>query len=86
MGGRLGPRGEVRVHIELGDVPTDLLLAAKSHVDNVVREFALASTGAERGVTAELPAQLASLLGAAGTLTDDMAALVLRVPDGGDGP
>jgi GAF domain-containing protein/anti-sigma regulatory factor (Ser/Thr protein kinase) len=27
--------------IHLGDVPTDLLLAAKSHVDNLVREFAL---------------------------------------------
>ncbi|HEV3402284.1 MAG TPA: GAF domain-containing protein, partial [Acidimicrobiales bacterium] len=55
---------EVKVHVELGDVPTDLLLAAKSHVDNVAREFALASTGAEAGMTEELPAQLASLLGA----------------------
>jgi serine phosphatase RsbU (regulator of sigma subunit)/anti-sigma regulatory factor (Ser/Thr protein kinase) len=53
---------EPRVHVELGDVPTDLLLAAKSHVDNVVREFALASAGAEAGVTAELPPDLASLL------------------------
>jgi hypothetical protein len=40
---------ELRAHVELGDVPTDLLLAAKSHVDNVVPEFALASTGAEVG-------------------------------------
>lgn len=30
-----------RVRVELGDVPTSLLLAAKSHVDNLVREFAL---------------------------------------------
>jgi serine phosphatase RsbU (regulator of sigma subunit)/anti-sigma regulatory factor (Ser/Thr protein kinase) len=27
--------------VELGDVPTDLLLEAKSHVDNLVREFVL---------------------------------------------
>ena len=54
--------GEPRYHVELGDVPTDLLLAAKSHVDNVVREFALASTGASAGTTAELPAHLAELL------------------------
>ncbi|HUR51543.1 MAG TPA: SpoIIE family protein phosphatase [Mycobacteriales bacterium] len=32
--------------VELGDVPTDLLLEAKSHVDNLVREFVLASSGA----------------------------------------
>lgn len=32
--------------VELGDVPTDLLLAAKAHVDNVTREFALVSSGA----------------------------------------
>ncbi|HUR15461.1 MAG TPA: SpoIIE family protein phosphatase [Mycobacteriales bacterium] len=30
--------------VELGDVPTDLLLEAKSHVDNLVREFVLASS------------------------------------------
>jgi serine phosphatase RsbU (regulator of sigma subunit)/anti-sigma regulatory factor (Ser/Thr protein kinase) len=30
--------------VELGDVPTDLLLEAKSHVDNLVREFILASS------------------------------------------
>jgi serine phosphatase RsbU (regulator of sigma subunit)/anti-sigma regulatory factor (Ser/Thr protein kinase) len=55
---------EPRVHVELGDVPTDLLLAAKSHVDNVVREFALASTGAEAGLSAGLAPGMASLLGA----------------------
>jgi anti-sigma regulatory factor (Ser/Thr protein kinase) len=30
--------------VELGDVPTDLLLQAKSHVDSLVREFVLASS------------------------------------------
>jgi serine phosphatase RsbU (regulator of sigma subunit)/anti-sigma regulatory factor (Ser/Thr protein kinase) len=53
---------EPRVHVELGDVLTDLLLAAKSHVDNVVREFALASAGAQAGMTAELPPRLAPIL------------------------
>ena len=48
--------------VEIGDVPTDLLLAAKSHVDNVAREFALASAGAASGLTPEVPARLATLL------------------------
>ena len=48
--------------VRLGDVPTDLLLAAKSHVDGVVREFALASSGAQSGLTEEVPPHLASLL------------------------
>ena len=53
-----------RFHVELGDVPTDLLLSAKFHVDNIVREFALAEAGAEAGITAEIPAHLASLVSA----------------------
>lgn len=53
---------EPTFHVELGDVPTDLLLAAKSHVDDVVREFTLASAGARAGLTAEVPAHLASVL------------------------
>lgn len=36
--------GDGRFSVELGDVPTDLLLEAKSHVDNLVREFLLAAT------------------------------------------
>src|SRR5205823_8568474 len=59
--GRGGP--EPSYPVELGDVPTDLLLAAKSHVDNVVREFELASTGAGAGTTSdEVPARLTALL------------------------
>lgn len=54
--------GLTRLRVELGDVPTDLLLAAKGHVDNVVREFALAATGATTGVTEEMPLHLADLL------------------------
>ena len=56
--------GEPRYHLELGDVPTDLLLAAKSHVDNVAREFALASSGALSGMSGTVPPHLASLLSA----------------------
>src|SRR3954453_8508092 len=33
----------------LGAVPTDLLLQAKAHIDNLVREFTLAGSAAERG-------------------------------------
>jgi serine phosphatase RsbU (regulator of sigma subunit) len=65
----LGDR-EPRHHIELGDIPTDLLLAAKSHVENVAREFALASAGAKAGVTAEVPPHLISLLGALDRFVD----------------
>ena len=56
--------GRRRFHVELGDVPTDLLLAAKSHVDNVVREFTLASAGAEAGQTAAVTPHLSALLSA----------------------
>lgn len=50
--------------VELGGVPTDLLLAAKSHVDNLVREFTLASSGALDGQSNALPAHLGGLLSA----------------------
>lgn len=56
------PAGPRRFTVHLGDVPTDLLLAAKAHVDNLVREFCLASAGAASGETATLPDQLARLV------------------------
>jgi len=34
---------EERHTVVLGDVPTDLLIAAKAHIDNLVREFSLAA-------------------------------------------
>ncbi len=37
-----------RYPVSLGNVPTALLLAAKSHVDNLVREFTLAARGRGR--------------------------------------
>ena len=46
--------------IRLGAVPTSLLLAAKSHIDNVVREFELVKTDQERAglPTNDVPARL----------------------------
>lgn len=51
------PTAEPRFTVVLGDVPTELLLGAKSHIDNLVREFTLASAAAEGddvGVTEHL--------------------------------
>ena len=47
--------------VELGVVPTDLLLEAKAHIDNLVREFTLAAAAAN-GDAADLPADLAALV------------------------
>lgn len=48
--------------VRLGDVPTELLLSAKAHVEGLVREFALAASGARSGATPEVPPHLAELL------------------------
>ncbi|MDQ1725000.1 MAG: hypothetical protein QOG52_2028, partial [Frankiaceae bacterium] len=48
--------------VRLGDVPTQLLLAAKAHVDNLVREFTLASGGAASGTSGSLPPPLERLM------------------------
>jgi serine phosphatase RsbU (regulator of sigma subunit)/anti-sigma regulatory factor (Ser/Thr protein kinase) len=48
--------------LRLGAVPTDLLLAAKAHIDNLVRECTLAASGAVLPGGAELPADLAALV------------------------
>lgn len=58
------PQGEERYTVHLGDVPTGLLLAAKAHVDNLVREFSLAATGARQGSTAAVPPHLAEMIDA----------------------
>jgi hypothetical protein len=51
---------EQRYTIVLGDVPTNLLIEAKAHIDNLVREFSLAaSTG---GSSAPVPEDLARLI------------------------
>ncbi len=53
---------EDRYTVRLGDVPTDLLLAAKEHMDNLGREFALAAVGASSGESAQLPVDMASMV------------------------
>ncbi|HUZ43073.1 MAG TPA: SpoIIE family protein phosphatase [Acidimicrobiales bacterium] len=60
----LGPSrpGRPRHHLVLGEVPTDLLVGAKSHVDNLVREFTLAASGARSGMSGEVVPHLASLI------------------------
>ena len=52
----------LRVRVRLGEVPTQLLVAAKRHVDNLVREFTLAASGERAGTTAPVPAPLAQLI------------------------
>jgi serine phosphatase RsbU (regulator of sigma subunit)/anti-sigma regulatory factor (Ser/Thr protein kinase) len=51
-----------RVRVSLGEVPTGLLVAAKRHVDNVVREFRLATGGDWSGTTDPMPEPLAELV------------------------
>lgn len=70
--------GPERHTISLGDVPTDLLLAAKAHVDNLVREFTLAAHGADSGTTAAIPAQLAELIDAVVTRFADARQSIKR--------
>lgn len=48
--------------VELGDVPTDLLVAAKAHIDNLIREFTLAAAGEASGATSKVPIELAELI------------------------
>jgi serine phosphatase RsbU (regulator of sigma subunit) len=48
--------------VRLGDVPTALLLAAKTHVDNLVREFTLATSGARSGASGAVPDAVAELI------------------------
>jgi PAS domain S-box-containing protein len=54
--------GPQRYTVTLGDVPTDLLLSAKAHVDSVVRELTLSEAGAASGMSAALPPHLARLV------------------------
>jgi GAF domain-containing protein len=51
-----------RYPVFLGDVPTDLLLSAKAHVENVIRELTLAASTSAAGNALAAPAQLAELL------------------------
>ncbi len=50
---------EERFTVILGDVPTDLLIEAKAHMDNLVREFSLTKPSGE---SAELPEHFRQLI------------------------
>ena len=55
------PEGVAQRHtVVLGDVPTALLLEAKAHIDNIVREFTLAASAGESGES--LPTHLEHLV------------------------
>jgi serine phosphatase RsbU (regulator of sigma subunit) len=51
---------ESRYEVSLGDVPTDLLVAAKTHIDNLVREFSLAASAGDSSDA--VPEHLARLM------------------------
>ena len=53
---------EPQFTVRVGDVPTDLLLAAKSHIDNLVREFTLMASGAASGHARTPPPHLDQLI------------------------
>ena len=48
--------------VSLGSVPTELLLDAKAHIDNLVREFTLAASGAAMPAGPALSADLSELV------------------------
>ena len=50
-----------RYEVILGDVPTDLLVAAKAHIDALIREFALLASGAAVS-SSPVPMQLTTLI------------------------
>lgn len=55
------PAEQTTYTVELGDVPTALLLDAKAHVDNLAREFSLAATSLSSGANT-LPEHLVELI------------------------
>ncbi|HUG83960.1 MAG TPA: SpoIIE family protein phosphatase [Euzebya sp.] len=48
--------------IDLGRVPTQLLVDAKAHVDNLVREFTLIASGSASGASGGVPAAVTRLI------------------------
>ncbi|HET7407925.1 MAG TPA: SpoIIE family protein phosphatase [Mycobacteriales bacterium] len=60
---------EARFRVRIGAVPTELLLAAKAHIDNVVRELTLVRAE-EASKGRAVPAPLAALID---TVTEDFA-------------
>ncbi len=60
------------VEVDLGEISTRLLLAAKIHTENLVREFSLALVGAESGASARVPEELARLIATVTTEFGDL--------------
>jgi GAF domain-containing protein/anti-sigma regulatory factor (Ser/Thr protein kinase) len=50
------------LEVDLGDVPTKLLLAAKVHTENIVREFTLTLVGTDAGTRSRVPDELTRLI------------------------
>jgi anti-sigma regulatory factor (Ser/Thr protein kinase) len=57
------PAREPRYRVRIGDISTGLLVAAKAHVDNLLREFTLAASGSATGEGAAVPAEIVELTG-----------------------
>jgi hypothetical protein len=73
--------------VRLGPVPTELLLAAKSHIDNVVRELTLVRSGeAGRGGASERVAAdlVRTVTGEFAEARDQLKRLALAAADRGD--
>ena len=68
---------EQRYTVVLGDVPTSLLLEAKAHIDNLVREFSLAAA-AWAGEQDPIPEHLARLVATVVTGFADARAAIKR--------
>jgi GAF domain-containing protein len=50
------------VEVDLGEISSELLLGAKIHTENLVREFSLTLVGAESGASPRVPEELARLI------------------------
>lgn len=53
---------EARLRVDIGEAPTALLLAARAHLDGLLRELALAASGSASGVAVHLPEEVADTL------------------------
>ncbi|MGN6522916.1 MAG: ATP-binding protein, partial [Actinomycetes bacterium] len=56
------PSSEARLRVDIGEAPTALLLAARAHLDGLLRELALAASGSASGVAVHLPEEVADTL------------------------
>ena len=69
----------VQYTVDLGDAPTELLLAAKAHVDNMVRELTLMAVGSASGLSAPVSQRLSQISHTLGTAFSEGRAAVKRL-------